>query len=392
MVKKLSYPTLSIYLNRFASLISEYGYTILINVLLSRISIQLVMYFWVVKSLAALVSNHISSKTPKIGLKYLLISLEILKAGALFLLGFGLPYPFILGLVFLIEIINILFSSYLYSYVPHLIDQDSLMRFNARYTSIGSLSYFLAPLFVGIFIDRQEFLLFSIYAALLLIGSLALLFLPNPSIQEEEQGEDVTQGNIHFSFFMQRKMILAILFSGVIVGSIGVLYDTYEVIFLTKDLGITASQYSFSLSFLAIAFLLVSFLLSFVKQIQQHLKIFQLGLLLYVAYLLLFSFSVNLLTVLGSYLLLALGQTLMGLMETNYFQLTLPTAALQKVYVYMEMMNSLVSGIIVLIVGSIHFFSDHLMMVFRLLALFACLVPGLYLFFIRKNQASSNKD
>lgn len=386
MTIKKHYPALSIYLNRFASLISEYGYTILINVLLSRISIQLVMYFWVVKSLAALVSNHIRIKTPKIGLKYLLISFEILKAGALFLLGFGLPYLLILGLVFLIEIINILFSSYLYSYVPHLIDQDSLMRFNARYTSIGSLSYFLAPLFVGIFIDRQEFLLFSIYAALLLIGSLALLFLPNPSIQEEEQGKDETQGNIRFSFFMQRKMILAILFSGVIVGSIGVLYDTYEVVFLTKDLGITASQYSFSLSFLAIAFLLVSFLLSFVKQIQQHLKIFQLGLLLYVAYLLLFSFSVNLLTVLGSYLLLALGQTLMGLIETNYFQLTLSTAALQKVYVYTEMMNSLVSGIIVLIVGSISLFSDHLMMVFRLLALIACLVPLVYLFFLKKEK------
>lgn len=47
-------------------------------------------------------------------------------------------------------------------------------------------------------------------------------------------------------------------------------------------------------------------------------------------------------------------------------------------------MNLLVSGVIVLIVGSINFFSDHLMMVFRLLASFACLVPGLYLFFIKK--------
>lgn len=46
-------------------------------------------------------------------------------------------------------------------------------------------------------------------------------------------------------------------------------------------------------------------------------------------------------------------------------------------------MNLLVSGVIVLIVGSINFFSDHLMMVFRLLDLFACLVPGLYLFFIK---------
>lgn len=45
----------------------------------------------------------------------------------------------------------------------------------------------------------------------------------------------------------------------------------------------------------------------------------------------------------------------MGLIETNYFQLTLTTSTLQKVSVYIEMMNSLLSGIIVLIVGSINF-------------------------------------
>ena len=50
-MKIKKYAALSIYFNRFSSLISEYGYTILINILLSRISVQLVMYFWVVKCL-----------------------------------------------------------------------------------------------------------------------------------------------------------------------------------------------------------------------------------------------------------------------------------------------------------------------------------------------------
>lgn len=81
----------------------------------------------------------------------------------------------------------------------------------------------------------------------------------------------------------------------------------------------------------------------------------------------------------------------MGLIEIDCFQLTLPTATFQKVYVYMEMMNSLVSGVIVLIVGSINFFSDHLITVFRLIALFTCLVSGLYLFFIKKKLSVSHK-
>ena len=168
------------------------------------------------------------------------------------------------------------------------------------------------------------------------MGATSLLFLPNIStlnLKEERKKQNL---NITLFNILRSKKIALVLLSGVIVGSIGVVYDTYEVVYLTKYLGISDSMYSFSLSFLAVSFLVMSFLLSFVKQISSHMKAFALGLSFYVLYLLLFSTSSNIYTVLMSYVFLAIGQTMMGIIETNYFQLSLNMKELQKLYIYSE--------------------------------------------------------
>ena len=365
-MKIKKYAALSIYFNRFSSLISEYGYTILINILLSRISVQLVMYFWVVKCLAAIVTNRINISNSKLSRKYLLILLEITKAILLFLLGFGLNHIIVLLVVFIIEVVNVLFSSLLYSCVPIIIDKDSLIKFNARYTSIGSVSYFLAPLFVGLFINNISTL--------------------NLKEERKKQNLNITLFNI-----LRSKKIALVLLSGVIVGSIGVVYDTYEVVYLTKYLGISDSMYSFSLSFLAVSFLVMSFLLSFVKQISSHMKAFALGLSFYVLYLLLFSTSSNIYTVLMSYVFLAIGQTMMGIIETNYFQLSLNMKELQKLYIYSETLHSVFSGIAVLVIGSFAFLSSHLVLVFRSLAVFALFILLCYCVFVNLKKLSIDK-
>lgn len=48
--------------NRFISLLSEYGYTILLNIILAHISIQLVMLFWIVRATSAIIAMKINGK------------------------------------------------------------------------------------------------------------------------------------------------------------------------------------------------------------------------------------------------------------------------------------------------------------------------------------------
>ncbi|MCE2188528.1 MFS transporter, partial [Streptococcus thermophilus] len=155
--------------------------------------------------------------------------------------------------------------------------------------------------------------------------------------------------------------------------------------------GISDSMYSFSLSFLAVSFLVMSFLLSFVKQISSHMKAFALGLSFYVLYLLLFSTSSNIYTVLMSYVFLAIGQTMMGIIETNYFQLSLNMKELQKLYIYSETLHSVFSGIAVLVIGSFAFLSSHLVLVFRSLAVFALFILLCYCVFVNLKKLSIDK-
>lgn len=66
--------------NRFISLLSEYGYTILLNIILAHISIQLVMLFWVVRAASAIIAMKINGKFQFVNKKRTLIMFEILKA------------------------------------------------------------------------------------------------------------------------------------------------------------------------------------------------------------------------------------------------------------------------------------------------------------------------
>lgn len=82
---------------------------------------------------------------------------------------------FVLVIVFMLEVLNILFNSTMYSIVPKVIDSAHLIKFNSLYTAIASISYFLAPLFVGLFVNFNQDVLFMIYSILLLIGAFILV-------------------------------------------------------------------------------------------------------------------------------------------------------------------------------------------------------------------------
>lgn len=257
-----------IYANRFISLIAEYGYTILINIYLSRISVRFVMYFWAVKLLASLVAAKVKNYLPQSNSRMVLFSLEVTKAVLLILLAFYFESLVLFLLVFLLEICNTLFSSKLYATVPHLIAKQNLIRFNSVYTSIGSISYFLAPMIVGVNLTHRQHYLFALYALLVLIGSIGLLFM-HIQMNEDKKTKQAEKVRHNYQFMSIMRHPTAFLMMMVIglLSSIGVLFDTYEVRYLIQGIGLSEQQYSFSLSFLAGCFLVTSVLLSFKKRV-----------------------------------------------------------------------------------------------------------------------------
>lgn len=363
-----------IYANRFISLIAEYGYTILINIYLSRISVRFVMYFWAVKLLASLVAAKVKNYLPQSNSRMVLFSLEVTKALLLILLAFYFESLVLFLLVFLLEICNTLFSSKLYATVPNLI------RFNSVYTSIGSLSYFLAPMIVGVNLMHHQHYLFVLYALLVLIGSIGLLFM-HIQMNEDKKTKQAEKVRHNYQFMSIMRHPTAFLMMMVIglLSSIGVLFDTYEVRYLIQGIGLSEQQYSFSLSFLAGCFLVTSVLLSFKKEFKSPKNVFLIGMFIYILYLILFSFAKSYFQVLFSYILLAVGQTIAGLVQNVYVQQSLPDEEIQNYMVWDEVLSRSISGGFVLAVGV---FSPDVTALFVVFQSFSLVAMGMFLIFL----------
>lgn len=380
--------------NRFISLLSEYGYTILLSIILAHISIQLVMLFWIVRATSAIIAMKINGKFHFVNKKKALIIFEILKALLIALIMLCKDNFFVLIIVFMIEILNILFNSTMYSIVPKVIDSAHLIKFNSLYTAIASISYFLAPLFVGLFVNFNQDVLFVIYSILLLIGAFILVWLPALILDTEKKNQKPNRKIRNwreFEVLYKNKLIFNMIVTSTLVGTLGVLFDAYEVVFITRHLKISNQAYSFSLSFLAIIFLIVSLMMSLKKDIVNFNKLYFGGLFTYILYLVVFANARNITMILISYVLLAVGQTIMGTVETNYQQKNLTHEELADVYTSTSTLNQCCSGIVVFVVGNIPNLSHVLANVFSISSI---IVGGLALlmFFILIGPSFKNKE
>ena len=76
-----------IFLNRFLSLIIEYGYAIALSIIFSKISVDYVLGLWIAKFLGGILANVGHQFVGKItNKKYVLIGIELLKAVCLALI------------------------------------------------------------------------------------------------------------------------------------------------------------------------------------------------------------------------------------------------------------------------------------------------------------------
>lgn len=350
---------LSILINRFLSLVVEYGYSIGLTILLSKISINHIIWLWLIKSLGSVAALEIEKRITMLHLnkKYVLLSTEIIKSIVLLFMPFFIGNYFLFVLVFLVEIMNGLFSSNLLSTIPYIIKKEDISKFSSSITFVGSISYFIAPMIVGIFTNFDLKILFTMYSLSLFLSSLFLLKLPNniheKNADENTKNEQVnSKEKIKISSILQGYPLL-LLMLGILIPleSIATFFDAFEVVYITQILNFSDQFYSFSLSFLAIVFLLTSFGLSIVKIKSNILSFFSLGVLFYIGYLLVYVNSSTQLTILLSFLLLGIGQTIFGLMFNTYVMTEVRSDFQSTTFLYYSTIMKFASTAIVVVTG-----------------------------------------
>ncbi|MDH5109629.1 hypothetical protein OSJ82_11720, partial [Lentilactobacillus kefiri] len=236
--------------------------------------------------------------------------------------------------------------------------KEGISRFNAAITSVGSISYFIGPMLVGLFQGQQQALLFYIYSGITFLGGLTLFALPSIKFDNPTSYEG-TKRNVKSDIVNSLKALKTVKgLAGfylifILFDNMGTGLDSFEVIFVTKVVGITSAQYAYSLSFLAIVFLIVSSVLAFVNlRLPYHLA-FQIGTLIFGSYAIMLVVSQNLAMVLLSYVLLAIGSTIAGNMLENMIQTQITDENRTQIFVIEDVFTNVLAAVTVFTLGLI---------------------------------------
>lgn len=347
--------TLSILINRFFALLADSGYIIALSIFLSNRSVFSIMFLWISKSFGDLVALGLNKFLLhyRISFKLKLFLSDFLKGFSFILIFFNLSSVYIFLLIIFIEILNTIFSASLSSVVPQVMPESKLKQFNSIYATIGSVTYFLAPMLVGgSFLTQSPEYIFLIYGLFTSISSFLLLFIPQQSSDRNEQSLKYTVNSIDFIKYLPKEVILFSLIY--IVSQIfTILFDSYEVIYLIQDVGITESQYSFSLSYLAVVYLVVSSSYIFFSKHLNNINIFKIGMIAFFLYLSFFTSGINLITVLTSYTFLGMALTLMGIELTTLIQRKLNSNDINRLILLQDFIQSSLSTLLVIIIGTL---------------------------------------
>jgi len=347
-------------LNRLISLTAQYGYTVALNIILAQISVNAVLLLWCAKVIGSLISVPANNLISRIkNKKQLLLTLEILKSFLFFLLPSLFHHIFLFIGVLAIEIVSYVFNGNMMSIIPKITDKEGLSRYNAGIASVGSIAYFIGPLLVGLLQGQNESLLFYIYGGITLLGAITLLALPKIIFHENKATDS---NDTHFWSANFSKVFKAILsvkglasfyLIFILLDNMGTGLDSFEILFVTRIVGITSTQYAFSLSFLAVAFLSVSSILAFFKFRPSDRIGFRIGAWFFVGYAILLVFSRNIGMLLISYAFLAFGATLMGNMLNNMIQVNIDDCDRVQVYIIEDVVMNILAAITVFSLGAI---------------------------------------
>lgn len=377
--------TTIILLNRLIALIVDYGYLIALGIIFAKISISFVMIMWIAKALGDLIAVGINNIALVINnpTSYVLFVSEIIKGCLIFSCFFLLDSFAIFALIVGIEVLNTLFGSLLTATVPRVIKKSFLKKFNSLYTTVGSVSYFVAPILVGLsfYLENASYL-FIIYGITTLVSACLLVLLPAIKISHEKYSESF-RNRLSKSIQVFKKLndvwLLRMVWIAIITEIFLVVFDAYEVIYLTNIIGVTERAYSFSLSYLAIIYIVMASVYYFLNNKFSSNTIYFFGTCCFFLYMVFFAFGKNFVMIIISFTFLAIGQTLMGLEFTNNIQIKLTSKKINQLYLVQDTIQSVASTVVIILIGISSIQAESLRLVYYVLIFLFILLMSILL-------------
>lgn len=387
--------TTIILMNRFVALVVDYGYLIALGLIFAKISISFVMIMWIAKALGDLIAVGINNIAWIVNhpTSYVLFISELIK-GCLIISCFFLLDSFaIFALIVVIEVLNTLFGSLLAATVPRVIEEGFLKKFNSLYTTVGSISYFFAPVIVGLsFYLKNDSYLFIVYGIITMLSACLLVLLPAIKISHEKYSASFGK-RLSKSIQVLKKLndtwLLRMVWIAIITEIFLVVFDSYEVIYLTNIVGMSERVYSFSLSYLAVVYIAMASIYYFFNNKFSSKSIYLFGTCCFFFYMVLFTYGSNTLMIIFSFTFLAIGQTLMGLEVTNNIQKKLTSSKINQLYLVQDTIQSVASTVVIILIGISPIRAESLRHIYFVLLLFFILLMSIL---IRMKSTSQKNE
>ncbi|MGG3641326.1 MFS transporter [Bacillus gobiensis] len=272
MTKSFSSPLMMLYINRFISLVGEYGYLVALSLIVAKDSPTALMFLWIIKSLGPSlllpVAGTIIDKNNK---KTIMVTADLIRGVMILLIPLFLHSWFLYVLILLISALRPLFTGSMHPIITTLTTEDNRHRVNSIISGISSSSYCIGPMVGGLLLAINPIMPFIIQGGAFIVSSLLLIIVRYPIIGNSNSNNQKNSLNkkiknllddlkFSFSYISRSKIILLLFLSNTIYLCGGVALDAYEVLYLTEVLSMSESSYSFALSYLGLVFIFAGFL------------------------------------------------------------------------------------------------------------------------------------
>ncbi|PLR77948.1 hypothetical protein CU633_07945 [Bacillus sp. V3-13] len=325
--KNIESPAFSIsliilYIGRLVSSLGDWIYMVILSLIFAEHAPHYIPLLWLAKSLASFFSGFIAGTiSDRFGHKQTAIVSDVLRAITVVLMPSCIEIPFILLLlVFITSSLGSFFSSSLNPIISRITENEpsSRHRVNSILSMIVPLAQFIGPFLGTILMQKNNSLPFIAQSISFIVSAISLIFIsfPNGSIGTSElKTEKLRLKNLWEDIKFSSKYIwsntilrsITLSMTIFIFGSSAI--DAYEVLFITKTLGLGKSEYGLIISMGGIAYIISSFCNIFVSRYLSSGSLLFFGFLITAIGNLIFALSVNFITLVIGLLITAIGGT-----------------------------------------------------------------------------------
>ncbi|EKS7869172.1 MFS transporter [Bacillus cereus] len=311
-----------LYIGRLVSSLGDWIYMVVLSLIFADNAPQYIPLLWLSRSLASFLSGFIAGTiADRFGHKQTAVISDVLRGITVLLMTFCIDKPLILLLlVFITGSLGTFFASSFNPIISKITENEPLSRHsvNSILSMITPLAQFIGPFLGTILMHKDNSLPFIAQSISFIVSAITLVFIsfPNDSIEAKKMGNKGLNLNnlwedIKFSskYIWNSTILRSITLSTTvfIFGSAAI--DAYEVLFITKTLGLGKNEYGLIISMGGIAYVISSICNFFVSRYLKSSSLIFLGFLITATGNLIFAFSINFLTLLIGLLITAIGGT-----------------------------------------------------------------------------------